>query len=294
MKITFLGTSAMLPTKERNPNAIFISYNTEGILIDCAEGTQRQLRIAGISPSKITKLLITHWHGDHVLGIPGLLQSLSMSNYNKVLQIYGPKGSKEFLKNMLNGLIFKSRIKYEITEINNGVFYKDKDLILKADEVKHNAPCLSYSIIEQDKYKINLDYTKKFGLTQHPLLGELQKGKNITYQGKLITVNKATILKKGKKVAIIIDSSYEKNLINISKNANLLICESTWLEKDKLKDYDHLTSKQAGIIAKKSKVKKLILTHFSQRYKSLDEVLKEARKEFKNTECAYDLMNLEV
>ena len=102
MKITFLGTGAMLPTKERNPNAIFISYNSEGILIDCAEGTQKQLRLAGISPTKVTKLLITHWHGDHVLGIPGLIQSLGASNYTKKLEIYGPQGSKNFFMNGLS------------------------------------------------------------------------------------------------------------------------------------------------------------------------------------------------
>ena len=100
MKITFLGTSAMLPTKERNPSSIFIEYGKEGILIDCGEGTQRQMRIKGIKPTKISKLLITHFHGDHVLGIPGLMQSLGASNYTKKLEIYGPRGSKNFLKNM--------------------------------------------------------------------------------------------------------------------------------------------------------------------------------------------------
>ncbi len=294
MKITFLGTGAMLPTKERNPNAIFISYNKHGILIDCAEGTQRQLRLAGISPTKVTKLLITHWHGDHVLGIPGLIQSLGASNYNKTLEIYGPKGSKNFFRNLMSGLVFKSRIRYEIKEIKPSIFYKDSEIILKADALKHSIPCYAYSLIEQDKHKINLAYTKKFGLTKHPLLGELQRGKNITYNGKLITVEKATILKKGRKITFMLDTAYNNKLINIAKDADLLICEATWLEKDKLRDYEHLTSKQAGIVAKKSRVKKLILTHFSQRYKDLNEVLKEAKKEFKNVEVAKDLMSLEI
>jgi len=146
MKITFLGTSAMLPTKERNPNAIFISYNSEGILIDCAEGTQRQLRYAQISPTKVTKLLITHWHGDHVLGIPGLMQSLGANNYNKKLEIYGPKGSKIFFKNMMNGLAFKSRIKYELKEINEGKFFENEDFYLESNNVKHSITCLSYNL----------------------------------------------------------------------------------------------------------------------------------------------------
>ena len=147
MKITFLGTGAMLPTKERNPNAIFVSYNSEGILIDCAEGTQRQLRYAGISPTKVTKLLITHWHGDHVLGIPGLMQSLGASGYAKKLEIYGPKGSRNFFRNMINGLAFKSRIEFELKEINEGKFFENEDFYLEANEVKHSIDCLNYFLI---------------------------------------------------------------------------------------------------------------------------------------------------
>ncbi len=294
MKITFLGTSAMLPTKERNTNAVFISYNNEGILLDCGEGTQKQLRIAGISPTKVTKLLITHWHGDHVLGIPGLIQSLGTSNYTKKLEIYGPKGSRNFFKNMISGLIFKSNINYELNEIEEGRFFENNDFYLSSYKVNHSVNCLSYSLIEKDKLKINLDYVKKFGLKQHPLLGELQHGKDVKYQGKLITVKKATILKKGRKFAFIMDTDYDDKLIKIADNSDLLVCESTWLKKDKIKEYQHLSAKDAGKIAKKAKVKRLILTHFSQRYRDLNEMLKEAKKEFKNTEAAYDLMSLEI
>lgn len=294
MKITFLGTSAMLPTKERNPNAIFISCNNEGILIDCAEGTQRQLRYAGISPTKVTKLLITHWHGDHVLGIPGLMQSLGASNYTKKLEIYGPKGSKNFFKNMMNGLAFKSRIKYELKEIENKKFFENDDFYLEAENVKHSITCLSYNFIEKDKLKINIDYTKKFNLIRHPLLGELQRGKDIVYQGKKIKVKDATIVKKGKKISFILDTYYDKKLVSIAKNADLLICESTWIERDKLIDKEHLSAKDSSLLAKRAKVKRLILTHFSQRYKNLDEMLKEAKKEFNNVELAQDLMNLEI
>jgi ribonuclease Z len=294
MKITFLGTGAMLPTKERNTTAIFISYNNEGILIDCGEGTQKQLRYAGISHFKITKVLITHWHGDHVIGIPGLLQTLGASNYNKKLEIYGPKGSISFFRNMLNGLAFKFRIKCELKELSEGKFFENNDFYLIANKVKHSINCLSYSLIEKDKLKINLNYTKKFGLTQHPLLGELQRGKDVVYNGKKIKVKDATTIKKGKRICFILDTYYDKKLINICKNADLLVSESTWLEKDKRIDKEHLSAKDAGLLAKRAKVKKLILTHFSQRYKNLDEILKEARKEFKNTEVAKDLMRFEI
>ncbi len=294
MKITFLGTSAMLPTKDRNPNAIFISHNTEGILLDCGEGTQKQLRLAGISPTKVTKLLITHWHGDHVLGIPGLIQSLGASNYTKKLDIYGPEGTKNFFRNMMSGLVFRARINFEVHEIKEGKFFESNEFYLESNNVKHSIECLSYSLIEKDKLKINIEYTKKFGLVQHPLLGELQRGKDIVYEGKKIKVKDATILKKGKKVCFILDTYYDKELVKIAKDSDLLISEATWLEEDKLTDKEHLSAKDAGKLAKQSKVKKLILTHFSQRYNNTNELLKEAKKEFKNVECAYDLMSFEI
>ena len=297
--LTFLGTSSMLPTKERNHSSLLIQYQNEGIMIDCGEGVQRQLKIAAISSCKITKLLITHFHGDHVLGIPGLLQSLVANDYQRTLQIYGPKGTKEYIKHMFKGIVFKEfrRLKYEVTELSSAkVFYKNKNFSLKCATVSHAIPTLMYSFIENDKLKINLNYLKKFGLKMHPLLGKLQHGRDITYNGKKITVEKATIRHPGKKITLITDSAPSPSLANFAKNSDLLICESTWsshmehlAEKRK-----HLTSRHAAVIAKKSKSKKLILTHFSQRYKSLDEMLKEAKAVFKNTELAKDFMKIEL
>ena len=100
MQILFLGTSSMVPTKERNQNGILISHGSEGILVDCGEGMQRQLKIVGVSLTKITKILISHWHGDHVLGLPGLIQSMSAAGYEKTLMIYGPLGTKKFMEKM--------------------------------------------------------------------------------------------------------------------------------------------------------------------------------------------------
>jgi ribonuclease Z len=111
IKLIFLGTSDAIPSKERNHTSILISYKNENILVDCGEGTQRQLRIAEINPGKITRLLITHWHGDHVLGIPGLLQTLSFNEYKQTFFIYGPKGTKEFVDEMLKSFVFQQNFK---------------------------------------------------------------------------------------------------------------------------------------------------------------------------------------
>ena len=296
MKIKFLGTSSMVPTKDRNHTAILLTYNAENILIDCGEGTQRQLKIANINPCKITKILLTHIHGDHTLGIPGLIQTLGTNNYQKTLEIYGPTNTKNFINNILKTFHVENKIKINTTEITKTKFLETKEFFLEALPVKHSTHTLAYSFTEKDKRKINLNYTKKFNLTKHPLLGELQRGKDITFKGKKITANKATILKKGKKISFIFDTELTQNCIEISKNADLVIAEATYESdlQEKAKEYQHLTSEQAALIAKKAKVKKLILTHFSQRYKTPDQALKEAKKIFNNTITAKDFLEINL
>ena len=289
MKITFLGTSAMLPTKERNPSSILIEYKSDGLLIDCGEGTQKQIRMAGIKPTKITKLLITHFNGDHILGIPGLMQSLVANNYEGVLEVYGPEKTAYYLKNLLKGFIAKGIVKIKVYELkDNKKFFENKDFTLSCKKVKHDIPCLAYSFKEKDTLKVNIEYTKKFGLTQHPLLGDLQRGKSIKYEGKKIDVKKATIKKPGRKISIVLDTLPELSIAKFVENSDVLICDSTWDERSKNKKGFHMTNLDAAKMAKKSKSKKLILTHFSQRYKTADELVKEAKKIFKETHEAKD------
>ncbi|MBN2112208.1 MBL fold metallo-hydrolase, partial [Candidatus Woesearchaeota archaeon] len=137
MEIVFLGTSCMVPTKERNHSAFFLSYKAEGILFDCGEGTQRQLKIAGIKPQKVTKILLTHWHGDHVLGLPGLIQTLGASEYSKTLEIYGPKGTSKHIKAMFEAFVFDKPFEMKVKEVAGGKFFENADFILEAKPLKH-------------------------------------------------------------------------------------------------------------------------------------------------------------
>ncbi|MBS3149753.1 ribonuclease Z, partial [Candidatus Woesearchaeota archaeon] len=289
-EITFLGTSCGIPTKERNTFSALLRYYGENILIDCGEATQIQLRKIDISPSKITKILISHLHGDHILGIPGLIQTIRTSNINKEITIYGPKNTKKFMTSLLS-LFIPNLKNIKIIEINNGKFFENNDFQLQAEKLNHSIDCLAYSLIEKDKRKINLKFMKKFNLTKSPLLGDLQKGKTINFKGHKITPKQATFIKKGKKITFILDTKLCNSAISISKNSDLLISESTYADehKGKADEFKHLTSQQAAFIAKKSKSKQLILLHFSQRYKTTDIILKEAKKVFKNTKCVNDL-----
>ena len=162
LKVVFLGTGSMMPTERRNHVATLLSYKSDNILIDCGEGTQRQFRIAKINPTNITKILISHWHGDHVLGLPGLLQTLEKNKYNKVLEIYGPKGTKNYFKNMFKWFACGLNIKYKIIEVNSKIVFKNDDYKIEAIKLDHNIECLGYSFIEKDKRRIDMDYVKKF------------------------------------------------------------------------------------------------------------------------------------
>src|SRR3989344_1397580 len=253
MEVLFLGTSGMHPTKERNLFSILVSHGSENILVDCGEGTQRQMRIAGFRSPKISKILITHLHGDHINGLLGLLQNLNANQYSKKLQIYGPNGLKELMKNISN--IIGEKLNFEVIEISSGIIFKENDFYVEAIELKHSTKVYGYSFIENDKRKMNLTYLKKFGLKRHVLLGDLQKGKDIVYNGEKIRAKDATKIVKGKKISVVVDTQYCENAVKLSKNSDLLICESTFGSElnDKAKEYKHLTNVEAATIAKKAK-----------------------------------------
>ena len=296
MQLTFLGTSAMVPTKERNHSSALISYGSEGILIDCGEGTQRQIKIAGIKPSKVTKILISHWHGDHVLGIPGLIQTLAKNGYDKVLEIYGPEGTKEKITNMFKAFSFEDKIETKIHEITKKRFFEGNDFFLEALPLEHGIITIGFSFIEKDKRRINVDAVRKLGIPDGPLLGKLQSGKSITFKEKKITPEQATYVVNGKKISFIADTVPCNNALELAMNSDILVCESTYADKleEKAAEYMHMTSKQAGLLANQAKAKKLILTHFSQRYKTMEEIEDDAKDVFSNTICAYDFMKIKI
>lgn len=291
IKITFLGTSDSIPSATRNHSAILLTYKGENILVDCGEGTQRQFRKARLNPGKITRLLITHWHGDHVLGIPGLLQTLALSGYNKTLFVYGPKGTKILMKALLKLFAIKEKIKIEVKEVN-GKFLDTEEFYLEAKKMQHGTSCNAYSFVKKGLIRINKSKLKKYKIPTGKHLAKLKQGKNITFKGKKYSAKDLTFKEEDKKVSFILDTSMNKNAVLLAKNSDLFICESSFASdlKDKAKERKHLTSEQAAEIAKKSKSKKLILTHLSQRYDNdKKKILNEAKKVFKNTSLINDL-----
>src|SRR3989338_10169112 len=164
IEITFLGTGSMVPTKQRNHSAIILTYKNETILMDCGEGTQRQMKIAGIKPARITKLLISHWHGDHVFGIPGLMSTMGADKPGTVLKIYGPAGTKKYMQEMFQWFAFKDIIEYEVYEVKSGTIFEGDKYRLEGRQLAHSVPCVGFSFIENDRRRIHTSKVEKLGL----------------------------------------------------------------------------------------------------------------------------------
>jgi ribonuclease Z len=297
IKLVFLGTGQAVPTAKRNHTSILLSYANENILFDCGEGTQRQFRKAKINPCKTTRLFITHWHGDHILGIPGLLQTLALNGYNRTLYVYGPRGTKRYLEMILGMFIFVGKIKTEVKEIEQGKVLETNEFYVESMPMTHGAPCNAYSFVEKEKLRIDKAKMKKLKLPQTSIIRELKEGKDIEFNGKKIKSKDVTYKEEGRKITFIFDTKINPAAIELAKDSDLLISESTYIEKDadKAEEYTHLTSSQAAEIAKKSKSKKLVLSHISQRYANEEEIiLQEAKKIFKNVILAEDLMKMEI
>ncbi len=296
IEVIFLGTGCMQPTKTRNHAGVLLSYKNEHILFDCGEGIQRQMRIAGIKPAKITRLCISHWHGDHVLGIPGLLSSMGADQYAKKLYIYGPKGSKVFLSHMLKGFAAKDIIDHEIQEVERGIFFQGEDFFLETRALKHSTSCVGFALHEKDRRKINLIKAKKLGLEEGPILGKIQEGKDVLVNGKKIKADDVSFLVKGKKLSYVTDTMECDGVNYLAQDADLLIIEGTLLDELQEKAYKskHLTVKQAAIIASQSNTKKLVITHISQRYKSSSEIREEAQDYFPEAIVAEDFMKIKM
>ncbi len=295
INITFLGTGCMQPTKLRNHAGVLLNFKEENILFDCGEGIQRQMRICGVKPAKITKLCISHWHGDHVFGIPGLMSSMGADEYAKKLQIYGPKGTKAYLKNMFKSFAAKDIIEHEVFEVEKGTFFENDEFILEAQPLNHSVPCVGFRFMEKDRRRINVSKAKKRGL-EGPILGELQSGKTVEFSGKKITPDEVSYIVKGKKISYITDTMNCDGINLLSNENDLLILEGTLLDnlKKNARKSKHLTIKQAALIASENNVKKLILTHISQRYKTTDELISEARDYFDDTIIAEDFLKISI
>lgn len=304
MEIVLLGTGASLPTQHRSPTATALLRGGEILLFDCGEGTQMQFQRAKLKPGKLSRIFISHFHGDHFYGLVGLLTSLQLAGREKALNIYGPQGLRKYLNFMEDFSHFTLGYEIVIHEIKVNSEEEVWDLgeyLVRVKPLMHRVFVLGFRIVEKSKPgKFDVKKAEKLGIADGPLRGLLQKGESVVLPNRQ-RINPSQVLgpnRPGKNIAFCVDTEPCKNAFELAKDAELLIHEGTFDESQTewAKTTGHSTVVQAATVAQEAGVKKLVLTHISARYRESDELLllNQAQKIFPNTIIGRDLMRIQV
>jgi len=300
IRVVFLGTAASIPTDARALPSVAVKRKNEVFMFDCGEGTQRQMIRARVGFHKKMKILVTHMHGDHVLGLPGLLQTMSLLDRKLKLEVYGPVGIKAFVEAIEQTVQFVLTFQVEIHEIEDeGIVCEEKEYYVHGARANHAIPSFCYALVEKPRPgRFDPEKAKALGLPEGPLWSKLQHGEAVKAKGGKV-IKPEQVLgppRQGIKIAYSGDTRPAKSLEKLAEGADLLIHEAT-LADDLLKralEDGHSTPSQAAKTAKKAKVKRLILTHVSSRYRDTQPLLEQARKIFPNTDVAEDFMAIEL
>jgi len=298
MKIVFLGTGGTYPSKMRNVTSIAVQIPGEVVMFDCGEGTQRQLMHSSVSFMKIKKIFISHLHADHFLGIPGLVQSMSLNGREDALKVFGPKGTSGNVESMLKLGYFKSGFEVVTEDLAPGITHDFGGHIVRCEEADHSIPSLAFSLEEtQRPGRFDVKKAAKLSIPEGPLFRRLQSGKSITIgRRKILPKQVLGPPRPGRKVVYTGDTKPSKTIIRLAKGADVLIHDCT-LDSSHGKlasDFGHSTAAEAAAVAKAARVRTLFLVHLSPRYESYEMLEKEARKVFRNSFVANDFMEFAV
>ncbi len=293
MRITFLGTSSAKPTPERNFPSMSLYYDGRIYLFDCGEGTQRQMIKYNINPFRIDSIFITHVHNDHVLGLPGLLRTLSLNKRVQPIRIYVPKG----YENVLGRLLFydndKMGYRVEIIGVAAGRILQGKQFEVRAFKVRHSIDTYGYVFEERSRVRFFKERCKRLGMRGEDFKRILKEG-TIRKNGKAIRLKAVTYTTESRKVAYIMDTRPVPAAVKNYAGAELLVHEATYGNDraELAKEHMHSTAQECAALAKRAKVKRLMLTHLSSRYKSHLPLEREARKVFPKARFAWDGMEI--
>lgn len=290
--LIILGTSSQQPTRFRNHGAYLFRWNEEGFLFDPGEGTQRQLIFANVAPPFITRIFVSHFHGDHCLGLGSMLMRLNLDKVQHPIHCYYPASGKKFFDRLRYGTIYHELINViEHPVYEPGLVEDDGNFRIEATFLEHGVQNIGWRVTESDTRKFDSAKLKALDV-RGPLVRELQEKGSLVVNGKTITLDDVSHIRQGDSIAVVIDTRLCKEAVEIARDAQILLCESTYLEEDRdlaQKNF-HLTARQAATIAKEANAQQLILTHYSARYPDSREFEKEAREVFPNSYAANDLM----
>lgn len=289
--LIILGCSSQQPTRFRNHGAYLFRWNDEGLLFDPGEGTQRQFIFANVAPTVVTRIFISHFHGDHCLGLGSILMRLNLDKVTHPIHCYYPASGKIYFDRLRYGTIYHETIQVIEHPVSRpgGVVHDDGKFKVEALFLDHSVENIAWRITEPDTRKYDADKLVAKGI-HGPAVRVLQEQGGIVINDQWINLDEVSWVRPGDSIAVVIDTRQCPNAINIAKNARLMLCESTYTEEhhDLAYWHYHLTAKQAAMIAKEANAQQLVLTHFSARYTNLRELELEAKAVFPNTSLAED------
>jgi ribonuclease Z len=289
-ELVVLGTASQAPTRYRNHNGYLLRWDDEALLFDPGEGTQRQMVLAGVSSPSITRIFITHFHGDHCLGLPGVLQRMSLDRVGRTVDVYFPSSQREYFESLRRGAIFDERTPLGVHAVEAPHASSADSFRIVGRLLDHRIEAIGWRIEEPDSRRMLPERLEEEGISG-PDVGRLMREGSLELEGRVVRLEDTSAPRSGQSFAFIMDTRLCDAAFELARGVDLLVCESTFLteEEELAERYGHLTAAQAARIAAESGARRLVLTHFSQRHRDERSYLEEAAEVFDDVVVARDL-----
>jgi ribonuclease Z len=271
-ELVILGTASQAPTRRRNHNGYLLLWDGEGLLFDPGEGTQRQMLFAGVTATRITHICITHFHGDHCLGLPGVLARMSLDRVAHPVDVLYPAQNQEVFTRLRHAALSRDVVDLRERPVSaDGTVLQEPGFRVESQPLSHSVPAIGYRLVEADGRRMLPDRLATLGITG-PDIGRLQREGHLATADRLVTIDQVSEPRPGQRFAFIMDTRLCDAAFALADSADMVVCESTFADTEAAlaRDYGHLTAGQAGRIAAESGARLLVLTHFSQRYEHCD------------------------
>lgn len=295
-ELVMLGTAGQAPTRHRNHNGYLLRWDGQSILFDPGEGTQRQFTFAGVSPASVRHICISHFHGDHCLGLPGMIMRLALDQGHLPVPIYYPASGEAFFQRLRFATAGQEHVAVDPHPIDApGAVHTDGAFTLRSVRLAHRIETFGYRLEEPDGRRLLPDRLAEVGIKGADI-GRLQRTGHVDVGDRAIHIDDVSVHRPGQVFAFIMDTAWCDGALELAAGADLVLCESTFLSADShlAEQYGHMTAQQAGRLAREAGARRLVLSHFSRRYPDENAFAEEAGSEFDDVIVANDLQRVAV
>jgi ribonuclease Z len=295
-ELVVLGTASQAPTRHRNHNGYLLRWDGEAILFDPGEGTQRQFTLAGVSPAATTRICVSHFHGDHCLGLPGMIMRLALDQGHLPVPIHYPASGEEYFQRLRSASAGQEHVAVDPRPVTEpGVVHADDVVTVRCARLRHRVDALGWRVEQPHGRRMVPERLAALGV-RGPAIGRLQAAGRIDVAGRSVSLDEVTEPRRGQAFAFVMDTAWCDGALELAAGADLLVCEATFLssEADLAEEYGHLTARQAGRLAAEAGARRLVLSHFSRRYPDVRAFADEAGEEFDDVVIAEDLLRVPV